>query len=120
MIDYNEQLIGFLVRDGGIGLGEWRALIENDARFVKKPPSRGVNPFTGKPHDYRNTSYEIVLDGDVVGLACWEQAESVGLAGRRDALKSMIVDYCGKMSATFEDVDGNQERDDPPAGPANR
>jgi hypothetical protein len=104
-IDYNRQLLGFVVRDSAISQAEWVAFASSHPAFRKEPPAAGINPFTRQPIDFRNTNFTFVQEERIVSLVVWEEAECIGVAGNAVAAASLISLLCDTFHARFEAVE---------------
>lgn len=104
-IDYNLQLLGFVVRDPAISQAEWVAFAASHPAFRKEPAVVGVNPFTRQPLEFRNTNFTFVQEGRTVSLAVWEDAECIGVAGDEAASAVLIALLYDTFHARFEAVE---------------
>jgi hypothetical protein len=104
VIDYNRQLLGFLVRDRGISHEAWLAFASSSPWLRKQPPIEGVNPFTRLPNHFSYSNFVVVDGAESVGLLAWEEAECVGVAGEEVALRTVIVSLCETFDAQFEPI----------------
>jgi hypothetical protein len=107
-IDYNRQLLGFVVRDSAISQVEWVAFASSHPAFRKEPPVNGINPFTRQPMQFRNTNFTFVQEGRVVSLVVWEEAECIGVAGDAVASTSLISLLCDTFHARFEAIESDR------------
>lgn len=103
-LNYSEDLVGFVIRESGIGLQEWSIFAESSDSLIKQPPVEGVNPFTGKPHLYTSNRYWVTNGNEEVGIACWEEAECIGIAGDLRDLDSFVSELCSAFDARYEEV----------------
>jgi hypothetical protein len=101
-IDYNWQLLGFVVRDSAISQTEWVAFASSHPAFRKEPPVTGINPSSRQPMQFRNTNFTFVQDDRIVSLVVWEEAECIGVAGDAVASTSVISLLCEAFHARFE------------------
>lgn len=104
-IDYNRQLLGFVVRDSAISQTEWVAFASSHPAFRKEPPVIGINPFTRQPMEFRNTNFTFVEEDKIVSLVVWEAAECIGVAGDAAAATPLISLLCDTFHARFEVVE---------------
>jgi hypothetical protein len=105
LIDYNRQLLGFVVRDGGISHEAWWAFASSSPWLRKQPPVEGINPFTQRPHYFSNSNFVVTDGAEHVGLLAWEESECVGVAGEEPALRSVIASLCEAFDAQFEPIE---------------
>jgi hypothetical protein len=101
-IDYNRQLLGFVVRDSAISQAEWVAFASSHPAFRKEPPVSGIDPFNRQPMQFRNTNFAFVQEGRIVSVLAWEEAECIGVAGDAVASTSLISLLCDTFHARFE------------------
>ena len=101
-IDYNRQLLGFVVRDFSISQTEWVAFASSHPAFRKEPPVTGTNPFTRQPMQFRNTNFTFVQGDRTVSLVVWEETECIGVAGDAVASAAVISLLCEAFHARFE------------------
>jgi hypothetical protein len=101
-IDYNRQLLGFVVRDWAISQTEWVAFASSHPAFRKQSPVIGGNPFTHEPMEFHNTNFAFVQEDRIVCLVVWEEAECIGVAGDAVASASLISLLCETFHARFE------------------
>jgi hypothetical protein len=104
-IDYNRQLLGFVVRDSAISQAEWVAFASVYPAFRKEPPRIGINPFTRQPMQFHNTNFTFVEQDEVVSLVVWEQSECIGVAGDAAASSALISLLCDTFNARFEAIE---------------
>lgn len=101
-IDYNRQLLGFVVRETGISQADWIAFASSSTELRKQPPREGLNPFTRKPMLYHSSNFFLVVGNKQVGLVTWEEAECIGVAGIKEEVAPFIARLCEAFHATFE------------------
>jgi hypothetical protein len=100
-VDYSQQHLGYLVRDGGISLPDWLDFASTVPELKKKPPRSVINPLTQKPILWSNGAYDILKAEVAVGLAVWEQSGCIGIAGNMPALDTFVARLCDLLKTTF-------------------
>jgi hypothetical protein len=60
-------------RDNRIDQGEWIALIKSLPSLAPIRPTKGINPFTGKPIEFKSpvTSASVCIEGTELGSLSW-------------------------------------------------
>jgi hypothetical protein len=101
-INYNKEFLGFLVKEGGISLEMWNEFARNQQNYRKTPPTKGINPFTGKEHYYHSNSYSVLENDTEIGLLAWEESECIGVAGESKRLELEINKLSREFDAVFE------------------
>ena len=101
-INYNKELLGFIVKEGGISLELWDEFARRQENYKKTPPKKGINPFTGKEHFYHSNSYLVLENNTEIGLLAWEESECIGVAGKSRKLESEINKLNREFDAVFE------------------
>jgi hypothetical protein len=103
-IDYNRDLLGFIVRENGISLEAWSKTTYAITELIKQPPGEGINPFTKEPMLLPNNNFLIVVENETVGLAGWEDSECIGIAGDGKKIAPYITVLCDILGAKFEAI----------------
>src|SRR5688500_10509142 len=107
-IDYNRQLLGFVVRDCAISQAEWVAFASSHPAFRKEPPVNGINPFTRQQMKFGNTNFIFVQEDRIVSLVAWEEAGCLGVAGDAAASTSLTSLLCDTLHARFEAIESER------------
>ncbi len=102
-ISYNEMLLGFFTKDGGITHSTWSKFIDKQP-FIERieKERRGINPFTNEEVVFSPTVQHQIFEGsEILGLLVWEGAEAVGLAGNSERLRPYIESISNGFGATY-------------------
>jgi hypothetical protein len=102
MPNYSTDLQGFVCRDGGISRDEWLEWAAGCKELQRCEPTPIRNPF--KPGEFvsvRSANFLLMAGGDIAGLLVWEDAKSVGVAGKDPRLTAFVSRLCAAFRGQF-------------------
>jgi hypothetical protein len=89
----------------GIDKAAWIELIDRHPHLVRPGPSRGINPFTREPVEFRAnpTAANLVIDGEDVGFFDWSQNEEnvILVTGELPAIRRYAAEIAEQLGGRF-------------------
>lgn len=100
--NYNTEHKGFVCRDDGITSQEWFAWATDQDELQRCEPARFRNPF--KRDEFvvsPSQNFNLMADGEIIGLLVWEASECIGVAGDWPRLEPFVSRLCKEFRGQF-------------------